>query len=32
MIESQYKLSLQEQRILLFTTSNMKPSDKDFKP
>lgn len=31
-IESQYKLSLQEQRILLITASKVQPSDEDFKP
>ncbi|WP_066297399.1 replication initiation protein [Bacillus sp. FJAT-29937] len=31
-IESQYKLTLQEQRILLITASKVQPSDEDFKP
>ncbi|WP_077210379.1 replication initiation protein [Bacillus dakarensis] len=30
-IESRYKLSLQEQRILLITASKVQPSDEDFK-
>lgn len=31
-IESQYKLTLQEQRILLITASKVQPSDEDLKP
>lgn len=32
MIEASYKLSLQEQRIILYMVSMIKPEDEDFKP